>query len=104
VGNDNRHLRAVLALGEDLSRFVIVGVKRDLRRADELRLAFGEIVAVDRWRRRVAGERVKRFLVVLIAAETACGADAGELHVAEGIAGRREELDPRGDVFQILQD
>jgi hypothetical protein len=104
VSEDHRDAGAVFAVVKDLLHLELVGVKIYLRLAHELRFVRENIVAIDgRWD-VVAGVDVKRFFVVLVAAETFHGALPWQLDFAKRLAGEVEDLRLTENVDHVLAD
>src|SRR5688572_19473134 len=96
-----RNLRAVLAGIKDLPRVESLRVELHLRLAKQARLAGLYVVAKDRAGRGVAGERVKGLVVIAAAAKPIDGAQPGQPHVANMLAGQVEDADGRARIVQI---
>src|SRR3546814_3189443 len=77
------HAGAVFRGEEGLFDGIIVGVEIDLRRGPDAAFIGGDIIAVDRGRRREAGEGVEGLAIVLLAAEAHDRADSGQRDIAE---------------------
>src|SRR3546814_14347518 len=81
--HEHWHAGAVFRGEEGLFDGIIVGVEIDLRRGPDAAFIGGDIIAVDRGRRREAGEGVEGLAIVLLAAEAHDRADSGQRDMSE---------------------
>ena len=105
VHDEHRDARAVLAGEEHLLRVVVGGLEvGDIGRAEERRLFRGDVVPVDRRRARERRERVEDERIVVVAAEPAGDAHAGQFDLVLDRAVQRVRVDARRHVLEIRHE
>jgi len=82
IGEEHGDAGAVFAGVEDLLGFVTGGIEINFGRAEDGALAHLGLVAVNRVWYGEAGKEVEGFFIFALAAESGCGADAGQIDVA----------------------